>query len=46
MEEARFVHAALGHQEMEMGVKVDPLAKGLDGGITPGVSVLPATIPK
>ncbi len=32
MEEARLVHSALGHQEMETGVKIDPVPKGLDGG--------------
>ena len=30
MEGARLVHPTLGHQEMEMGVKIDPVAKGLD----------------
>jgi hypothetical protein len=30
MEDARFVHATLGHQEME--VQIDPVPEGLDGG--------------
>ena len=32
MEEARLVHSALGHQEMEMRVAIDPGSEGLDGG--------------
>ena len=31
MEDARLVHAALGHQEMEVGVEVYPVPEGLDG---------------
>ena len=31
MEEARLVRAALGHQEMEVGVEIDPVPKCLDG---------------
>jgi len=31
MEDARFVHAALGRQEMKVNVKIDPVPKGLDG---------------
>ncbi len=30
------VHSALGHQEMEMRVKIDPVAKGLNGRDDPG----------
>ena len=30
MEEARLVHSALGHQEMEVGVKIDPIAECLN----------------
>jgi len=36
MEDARFVHATLGHQKMEVHVKIDPVPKGLDGGDDPG----------
>ena len=31
MEDARLVHAAFGHQVMEMGVQINPVPKGLDG---------------
>jgi hypothetical protein len=30
MEDARLIHSAFGHQEME--VRIDPVPKGLDGG--------------
>jgi len=36
MENARLVHAALGHQKMEVHTKIDPVPKGLDGGDDPG----------
>ena len=36
MEDSRLVHAALGRQEMEVHVKVDPVPEGLDGGDDPG----------
>jgi len=32
MEDAAVIHSALGHQEMEVRVKVDPIPKGLDRG--------------
>ena len=35
MEEPRFVHSALRHQEMEMGVKIHPIAECLDDGDNP-----------
>jgi hypothetical protein len=35
MEDARLIHAALGYQEMEVGVKIDPVAEGLDSGNDP-----------
>jgi hypothetical protein len=35
MEDARLVHAALGHQVMEIGVEIDPVPKGLDSGDDP-----------
>jgi hypothetical protein len=35
MEDARRVDAALGHQEMEVRVKIDPVPEGLDGGNDP-----------
>ena len=31
MEDPRPVHAALGQQEMQMRVEVDPIPEGLDG---------------
>jgi hypothetical protein len=36
MEDARLVHAALGYQVMEMGMEINPVPKGLDGGDDPG----------
>ena len=36
MEDARLVQAALGHQKMEVHMKIDPVPKGLDGGDDPG----------
>ncbi len=41
MEDPGLVHSALGHQEMEMRVEVDPVAKGLDGGNDPGCECTP-----
>ncbi len=35
MEEAGLIHPAFGHQEMEVGVEVDPVAEGLDGSNEP-----------
>jgi len=35
VEDARRVHAALGHQEMEVGAKLDPVPEGLDGRSDP-----------
>ena len=35
-ETACLVHAALGHQKMEVHVEIDPVPKGLDGGDDPG----------
>jgi len=32
MEHAAVIHPALGHQEMEAQVKVNPILKGLDRG--------------
>jgi hypothetical protein len=32
IEDAAVIHSALGHQEMEARVKVDPIPKGLDRG--------------
>jgi len=32
MEDARLVHSALGHQKMEVHVKINPVPEGLDGG--------------
>jgi len=32
MEHPGLVHSSLGHQEMEMGVEIDPGSEGLDGG--------------
>jgi hypothetical protein len=32
MEDARLVHSALSHQKMEVGVEIDPVPEGLDGG--------------
>jgi hypothetical protein len=31
MEDTYLVHSALGHQEMEVGVEINPAAEGLDG---------------
>ena len=31
MEDARCVHAALGRQEMDMGMNINPIPEGLDG---------------
>ena len=31
-ETACLIHAALGHQKMEVHVEIDPVPKGLDGG--------------
>jgi hypothetical protein len=36
MEDTRLVHAALGHQKMEVHVKIDPVPEDLDGGDDPG----------
>jgi hypothetical protein len=41
MEEARPVHSALGHQEMEVGVKIDPVAECLNGGDDSGHKLAP-----
>jgi hypothetical protein len=41
MEEAGLVHSTLGHQEMEMGVKIDPVSKGLNGRDNPGHQLAP-----
>jgi hypothetical protein len=41
MEEAGLVHSTLGHQEMEMGVKIYPVSKGLNGGDNPGHQLAP-----
>jgi hypothetical protein len=32
IEDAFLVHAALGHQKMEVGVEINPVPEGLDGG--------------
>ena len=32
MEDTRRVHSALGHQKMQVGVKIDPIPERLDGG--------------
>jgi len=42
MEDPGLVHAALGHQEMEMRMGVDPVAKGLDGGNHSRYEIAPA----
>ena len=31
MKDPRLIHSALGHQEMEVHVKIDPVPEGLDG---------------
>jgi hypothetical protein len=36
MEDARLVHPAFGHQEMEVRVKIHPGSKGLDRRDDPG----------
>jgi len=41
VEGTRFIHPALGHQEMEVGVKIDPVAKCLNGGDDPGHEFAP-----
>jgi len=41
MEEARLVHPALGHQKMEVGVKIDPGSEGLNGGNNSGHQLAP-----
>jgi len=40
MELPSLIHSSLGHQEMKVGVKVDPGAEGLNGGDDPGMSLL------
>jgi hypothetical protein len=32
MEDARLVHSTLGHQEMEVRMKIDPVPECLNGG--------------
>ena len=37
IEDARRVHAALGHQEMEVGLEINPVPEGLDGSDNTGL---------
>jgi hypothetical protein len=41
MEEARLIYSVLGHQEMQTGVKIDPVAKCLDGRDNSGHQLSP-----
>jgi len=36
MEDARLVHSTLGHQVVQMGVEIDAVSEGLNGGDNPG----------
>jgi hypothetical protein len=40
LEDARFVHTALGHQKMQVRVKIDPVPEGLDDGDNAGLKCL------
>lgn len=46
MEGARLIYPALGHQEMEVGVEIDPVAKALDGGNNAGHKLRSVTASK
>jgi len=41
MEEACLIHSTLGHQEMDVGVEIDPVAECLNGGNNSGHQLAP-----